>query len=118
MLVSFPLIENFIPFFGTAYRIEHIAVTLTVHTLLKSLYMQTKVHLIGRDIFTDSWQVVALQGVQEYKKAQNLIIGSPFCLIQTRIIFNILRQIDFFRYRQAMNNFWIPEGGFQYRPTD
>jgi hypothetical protein len=70
--------------------------------------MQTKVHLIGRDIFTDSWQVVALQGVQEYKKAQNLIIGSPFCLIQTRIIFNILCQIDFFRYPEVIHGLAIP----------
>ena len=92
MLIRFPLVKNVIAFLRTTDCIEHIAVTLTVHTFLKSLDVQAKIYFVGRDVFADSGQIVALQGIQKYQETQDFVVSSPFGFIQQGIIFRILSE--------------------------
>ena len=69
MLVCLPLIENFISLRRTADGVQHIAVTLAVHTLLESLDGQAQVDLIGGNILADGRQVCRLDRIQKHQKA-------------------------------------------------
>ena len=80
MCIIPPLIQNLRAFLMFTDRIQHIAVALAVHSLLKSLDGQTQIHLIGCDIFTDSRQIGCLDAVQKDKEGEDLVIGPPLFL--------------------------------------
>ena len=108
MLICFPLIQNVIALLRTTYRVQHITVTLAMDALLKGLNMQAEIDFICCNVFTDSRQIVTLQGVKENKEAQYLVISCPFRLIQMWIILCILSKIDFFGYPEIIHGLTIP----------
>ena len=63
MRIVLPLVENIVSFYWTADGVQHIAVALAVHRLLKSLYGKAQIHLIGCDILGNTGQVCCLDGI-------------------------------------------------------
>ena len=90
VLIGLPLIKNVVTLFRTTDSVEHVAITLTMDTLLECLNMQTEVYLVCSDILTKGWEVIALKRIKENKEAQNLIIGCTFSLFKTWIVLKVL----------------------------
>ena len=90
MLIGLPLIKNVVTLFRTTDSVEHVAITLTMDTLLECLNMQTEVYFVCSDILTKGWEVIALKRIKENKEAQNLIIGCTFSLFKAWIVLKVL----------------------------
>ena len=90
MLIGLPLIKNVITLFRTTDSVEHVAITLTMNTLLERLNMQTEVYLVSSDVFTDCWKVVTLKRIKEDKETKNLVVCCAFSLFKTWIILKVL----------------------------
>ena len=90
MLIGLPLIKNVVTLFRTTDSVEHVAITLTMDTLLERLNMQTEVYLICSDILTKCWEVVALKRIKENKETKNLVVSYSFSLFKTWIILKVL----------------------------
>ena len=48
-----------------------------MYTFLKRLNVQTEIHFICRNIFSDAGQICRLNRIKKYEKGQNFIIGFP-----------------------------------------
>ena len=63
VFILLPLVQYSVPLHRTADGVQHIAVALAVHRLLKSLYGKAQIHLIGCDILGNTGQVCCLDGI-------------------------------------------------------
>ena len=108
MLVRFPLIQNIVSLHGGADGVQHIAVALGVDALLKGLYRQAEIDLVGRHILADVGQIGRLYRIEENQKAEDLIIRRALRREQPRVIFHILRQIDFLRDPEIVHRLPVP----------
>lgn len=101
MLIGLPLIEDSVTLLGTADGVEHITVALTMHALLKVLNMQTEVHLVGRDIFAHTRQIIALQRIEEDQETEYLVVRLPLSRLKMGVVFDVLRKVDLFGIRSC-----------------
>ena len=107
MLIFLPLVENRVPLFRRADRVQHIAVALRVDALLERLDVEAEVHFARCDVARD---VRGLQRIKEHEEAQNLVIRVPLRLLEIRVVLHVLREIDFLRHPEVIHRLAVPVG--------
>ena len=108
MLVGFPLIQNVVSLHRGTDGVQHIAVALGMNALLKGLYGQAEIDLVGRHILADVGQIGRLYGIEENQKTEDLVIRRALRREQLRVILHILRQIDFLRNPEIVHRLPVP----------
>ena len=108
MLVIPPLVQNLCAFLRLTDGIQHIAVALAVHCLLKSLDGEAQIDLVCCNILTDCRQIGSLDTVKKDKERKDLIICPSLFLWQTGIVSHIHIQIDLFRNPKIVHSLAVP----------
>ena len=108
VLVGLPLVEDLVPPGGGADGVEHVAVALAVHTLLKGLDGQAEVHLVGGDVLADAGQVCGLDGIEKHEKAEDLVVGGALGGGEAGIVLHVLGEVDLFRDPEIVHGLPVP----------